>query len=277
MTLHELLRRTASRLLPVSGEDAPAEARELVSFALGRRIGFADAELEPDAGVLDRLETAIERRLDHEPLQYVIGEWDLMGLTFAVSPAVLIPRQDTETLVIEAERLINERSYASLLDLCTGSGCIGLSLAARTGIAAVLSDISDEALSVARENAARLAPGTECVKSDLFAALKGRCFDIITVNPPYIPSAVIETLSTEVRREPRLALDGGADGLAIYRRIAGEYPEHLNPGGALVMEIGFDQGESVPALFRGHGEVSVTYDLGGNPRAVTVIPGIPKG
>lgn len=277
MTLRELLSDTASRLRPAAGEDAPTEARELCSFVLGKRLGFADAELEPDRKALETLEALINRRLAHEPLQYLIGEWDLMGLTFRVTPAVLIPRQETETVVIEAERLINERSYASLLDLCTGSGCIGLSLAVRTGVAAVLSDISDEALSVARENAARLAPGTECVKSDLFAALKGRRFDIITVNPPYIPSAVIETLSAEVRREPRLALDGGEDGLAIYRRIAGEYPEHLNPGGALVMEIGFDQGESVPALFRGHGEVSVTYDLGGNPRAVTVIPGIPKG
>ena len=194
-----------------------------------------------------------------------------MGLTFAVDPSVLIPRQDTETVVLQAEELIKSRGYRTLLDLCTGSGCIGITLAVRTGVHAVLADISRSALDIAGKNA--LAHGADCelAQSDLFAAFGGRRFDIITCNPPYIPTKVIGTLSPEVRREPLLALDGGEDGLSFYRRIAAEAGAHLTPGGALVMEIGFDQGASVPALFEQLGEVNVYQDLSGNARAVSVL------
>ncbi|MBR6007241.1 MAG: peptide chain release factor N(5)-glutamine methyltransferase [Clostridia bacterium] len=269
MTLREILIRTAERLRPVSGDDANAEARELVSFALGRRIGFSDKELTLGGDRAEKLESCIERRLAHEPLQYIIGEWDLMGLTFSVTPDVLIPRQDTETLCEIAEKLIRERGYKRLLDLCTGSGCIGLAVGKRTGAAVTLADISAEALAVAKTNAAALGVPARLVQSDLFSAFGGEEFDIITVNPPYIPSAVIETLSPEVQREPRLALDGGADGLALYRRIREDFASHLAPGGTLLMEIGFDQGESVPALFAGTGEITLIRDDGGRDRVVT--------
>lgn len=272
MTLRELLADTAKKLFPVSGESAPAEARELVSFVLGRRIGFSDGAIEADEGLIKTLGGLIERRLAHEPLQYVIGEWDLMGLTFAVTPDVLIPRQDTETLCVVAEEFIRERGCRRLLDLCTGSGCIGVALAVRTGIEATLADISEEALAVAAENAKRHGIPAAIVKSDLFSAFPGEKFDIITVNPPYIPSGVVETLSPEVRREPRLALDGGEDGLGFYRRIAGEYAAHLSENGVLVTEIGFDQGECVPALFAKNAEVRLVSDDSGNPRVVTAEP-----
>lgn len=271
MTLRELLRETQRRLLPVSGEDAAAEARELVSFALGRRVGFRDGEAVLTAEQAEKLENAVARRLSHEPLQYVIGEWDLMGLTFSVSPEVLIPRQDTETLVIEAERLIAERGYKTLLDICTGSGCVGISLAKRTGVRTAISDISAGALAVAARNAQALGADCEIVRSDLFGTFTGRRFDIITANPPYIPTETVKTLSEEVRREPVLALDGGADGLDIYRRIARELPAYLAPGGAFAAEIGCDQGERVTELFSPLGSVRLTKDYGGRDRVVTVI------
>ena len=277
MTLREILAETAEKLRPVSGDDANAEARELVSFAIGKRIGFSDKALEFGAEQRKTLDGLTERRLRREPLQYIIGEWDLMGLTFRVSPAVLIPRQDTETLCVTAEELIRKNGYKHLLDLCTGSGCIGLSLAKRTGIGTCLSDISEEALSVAEQNAKELGVTAKTVKSDLFSAFADERFDIITVNPPYIPSAVIDGLAPEVQREPRLALDGGDDGLTVYRRLAAEYAEHLSEGGALVMEIGYDQGESVPALFGENAEVRLILDDNDKPRVVTVKPnGIKK-
>lgn len=277
MTLREILAETAEKLRPVSGDDANAEARELVSFAIGKRIGFSDKALEFGAEQRKTLDGLTERRLRREPLQYIIGEWDLMGLTFRVSPAVLIPRQDTETLCVTAEELIRKNGYKHLLDLCTGSGCIGLSLAKRTGIGTCLSDISEEALSVAEQNAKELGVTAKTVKSDLFSAFADERFDIITVNPPYIPSAVIDGLAPEVQREPRLALDGGEDGLTVYRRLAAEYAEHLSEGGALVMEIGYDQGESVPALFGENAEVRLILDDNDKPRVVTVKPnGIKK-
>ena len=270
MRLRRLLAETAEMLAPVSGEDAACDARELVSFVLGKKAGLSDAEVGLSSEMRERLDALIQRRLAHEPLQYIIGEWDLMGLTFRVDPSVLIPRADTETVVLAAEELIKERAYRSLLDLCTGSGCIGISLAVRTGIKTVLADISEEALAVARDNAAAHGADCETVKSDMFAALNGRRFDIITCNPPYVPAAVIETLAEEVRREPRLALDGGEDGLRFYRALAEKAPFSLNPGGALVMEIGFDQAESVKALFGPLGEVNIIKDLSGNFRAAVL-------
>ncbi|MBR4435692.1 MAG: peptide chain release factor N(5)-glutamine methyltransferase [Clostridia bacterium] len=272
MTVQEALEWAKKALESVSGEDASADARELVSFALQRRVrgadGFALLTIEQEK----TLDAAIRKRLEREPLQYVIGEWDFMGLTFAVSPDVLIPRQDTETLAEEAERLIAERGYKTLLDICTGSGCIGVSLQRRTGIRATLSDISEKALAVARDNAERLGADCETVKSDLFEAFGGRKFDLITANPPYIPSEIVKTLSDEVKKEPLLALDGGEDGLDLYRRIGQSFAEHLNEGGALLMEIGFDQGESVHALFAAaEGRtVRLLKDLANNNRVVSV-------
>jgi release factor glutamine methyltransferase len=135
----------------------------------------------------------------------------------------------------------------------------------------VLSDISAEALEVAAQNSLVLGADCEVVQSDLFAAFPDRRFDIVTANPPYIPTEAVKALSEEVRREPALALDGGADGLDFYRRIAREIAAHLDPGGAFVTEIGYDQGESVPELFKALGAVKLTKDDGGRDRVVTVI------
>ena len=183
----------------------------------------------------------------------------------------------TEKIYALAAELADLKGSETVWDLYCGIGTIGLSLAKRTGIGTCLSDISEEALSVAEQNAKELGVTAKTVKSDLFSAFADERFDIITVNPPYIPSAVIDGLAPEVQREPRLALDGGEDGLTVYRRLAAEYAEHLSEGGALVMEIGYDQGESVPALFGENAEVRLILDDNDKPRVVTVKPnGIKK-
>ena len=272
MTVREALAWAKKTLESVSGEDCAVDARELVSFAIGKRVRGAGENAEITEAQQKLLENAVKRRLAHEPLQYIIGEWDFMGLTFKVSPDVLIPRQDTETLAEEAERLIRKRGYKTLLDVCTGSGCIGISLQKRTGIETALSDISPKAAAIAKTNAEINGASCRIEQGDLFEAFFGEKFDIITINPPYIPTDTVQTLAKEVKREPMLALDGGADGLDLYRRIAESFAEHLNEGGTLLLEIGFDQGESVPVLFRGAEGISVKVlkDLCGLDRVVSV-------
>ena len=186
----------------------------------------------------------LARRLAGEPLQYILGEWELMGLPFRVDARALIPRQDTETLVEAALGLIKERGYRTVLDLCCGTGCIGISLAALSGAAVTLADISADALALARENAEKNGVCARVTETNLFSNIK-RSFDLIACNPPYLSDADMAALQREVRFEPALALYGGADGLDFYRRIRTEYAAHLNPGGALLLEVGFGQAAAV--------------------------------
>lgn len=250
--------------------EADFEARQLLAFAVGTEKFRPDQySMTLSFEQLERLTSAVSKRLKHFPLQYIVGKWDFMGLPFKVDENVLIPRPDTETLCEEAEKLIRERGYRTLLDICTGSGCIGISLAYRNGISATLSDISEESLAIARVNAELNSVRCKILQSDLFSKVGGK-FDIITANPPYIRTSVMEELQTEVKYEPRLALHGGEDGLDFYRRISETFMEHLNPGGALIMEIGFDQGENIEKLFSSLGKVKVLKDLCGQDRVVTV-------
>ncbi len=212
----------------------------------------------------------IDRRANHEPLQHITGEQDFMGLTFKVNEHVLIPRQDTETLVEEALKVIPDDGY--ILDLCTGSGCVIISLAALSNaVKCVGVDISEMALEVAKKNGSRLVGDrVSFFESDLWSNITEK-YDVITSNPPYIRTSDIEELSIEVKdHEPRLALDGAADGLYFYRQIVGRAADYLNLGGWLLVEIGFDQGADVQALFEeaGFKEVQVIKDLAGNNRVV---------
>ncbi len=214
-------------------------------------------------------EGLIRRRGDHVPLQYLTGTQEFMGFSFQVSPAVLIPRQDTERLV---EIVLPLCGGKSVLDLCTGSGCIAISLA-KLGHpeCMVASDISEAALQVAGENARRLDASVIFVQSDLYGSITG-IYDVIVSNPPYIMSGVLGTLMPEVRaHEPEIALDGGKDGLALYRRITGGAAGRLRIGGILAVEIGFDQRDAVTGLFRESGFTHVTCykDLCGLDRVVT--------
>lgn len=224
-----------------------------------------------------RLESLLKMRQRRIPVQQITGESWFMGYPFFVNEHVLIPRMDTEILAEQAvleltARHKQEDKLLSVLDVCTGSGCILLSLVKECPyIRGVGLDISAEALAVAEENKKRLAAEAEFVQSDLFARVSGR-FSLIVSNPPYIASDVIEGLMPEVRdHEPRLALDGGGDGLSFYRRIVKDAGDYLEEKGCLMLEIGYDQGEAVQKLMEkaGFSDVRIVKDLAGMDRVVT--------
>lgn len=264
--LAQALNECAAALRPAAGEAAPYEARLLIAAALGvdRLRPPYDGPFDPEAEAA--LHALIARRLSGEPLQYILGEWEFMGFPFYVGPEALIPRQDTETLC-EAVRKRRPRGQGlKLLDLCCGTGCIGLSLAKLCGFAPTLADVSPACLALARRNAERLGVEARFAQGDLWDALApGEAFDLICANPPYIARAELASLQAEVLHEPALALDGGPDGLAFYRRIAAGYAARLAPGGLLALEIGFDQGEEVAALFPGS---KCIQDLCGQNRVI---------
>ena len=214
-------------------------------------------------------EIAVQKRAEHIPLQYIIGEQEFMGLRFKVNSNVLIPRQDTETLVEQVLKIV--KPGMKVLDLCTGSGCVLISVLKNAPeLTGMGSDISKTALLVAKENAKLHEVDAEWVRSDLFDNIT-ETFDVIMANPPYISTGEILSLMPEVRDfEPENALDGGADGLDFYRKIAGQVKDYLNPGGYVYMEIGYDQGEAVSELMRNAGftEVEVIKDLARNDRVV---------
>jgi release factor glutamine methyltransferase len=214
----------------------------------------------------------IKRRLGGEPVAYLLGEHEFWGLSLYVDNHVLVPRPDTETVIEVARTIRTDRSApCTVLDLCTGSGAIALGLAKELPAARVIgTDVSAEAVAIARKNVERnaFADRIEIRHGDLFAPVAGETFDLIASNPPYIATAVIATLSAEVRREPILALDGGRDGLAFYDRICAGAAAHLNAGGALVLEHGFDQADAVRARLEraGFTDVTLVHDLGKQPR-----------
>lgn len=214
------------------------------------------------AALMPRLEELVSRRKSGEPLQYILGKWEFMGLPFYTRPCALIPRQDTETLCEEALAIGGK----TLLDLCCGTGCIGVSLAKLGGFEVTFGDISRGCIDLARENAALNGVSGSFVLTDMFGNISGS-YDMICVNPPYIPTSDLALLQAEVKREPALALDGGADGLDFYRRISRDYAAHLNPGGALLMEVGAGQAEDVAAMFPNAGRIE---DICGIERVVTV-------
>ncbi len=234
---------------------------------------------------LEELEAFLQKRAANVPLQYLLGETEFMSLTFKVSPAVLIPRQDTEILVEKCIELLRDRIKLSneensiirsvrVLDMCTGSGCIAVSIAHYCPESRVVAcDVSRSALEVAKINSERtgLQNRLEFRCGDLFEVLDGEeRFELIVSNPPYIETETVSGLQTEVRdHEPYIALDGGADGLDFYRKIAAEAPKFLIRGGHLAFEIGYNQAESVSRLMEKYfEEITVLKDLGGNDRVV---------
>ena len=272
--------REGKEQLELSGvPDADLDAWYLLEFVTG--ISKARYYGNPEAGMEEeevlRYRDVIRQRAERIPLQQITGEQEFMGFSFQVNEHVLIPRQDTETLVEEALGVLKPKM--EILDLCTGSGCILLSLlklGEKQGIAGLKgtgADISREALKVAEENGRRLEiPGDQLawVRGDLFEKLEGP-FDLLVSNPPYIPSGELSGLQEEVRlHDPALALDGHEDGLYFYRRIAAEAGKYLRDGAFLMLEIGWDQGEAVRGLLEaaGYQEVEVKKDLSGNDRVV---------
>lgn len=271
MTWGQLLEQGKGRLQGAGIEEASLDAWYLMEYVTGMRR--ADFFLRQEETVLPNnlkvyLEL-VERRRQHIPLQHLTGRQEFMGLEFLVDSRVLVPRQETELLV---EKLLPLVEGKRILDLCTGSGCIAVSLSALGAPMSVDAiDLSEEALQLARENAERLQVEVEFFQSNLFQRIHGK-YDVIVSNPPYIATAVVKTLMPEVREhEPVMALDGGMDGLTFYRQIAEEAGEHLYPGGMVWVEIGYDQGESVRRLFREQGfqHVECYRDFSGKDRIIS--------
>lgn len=255
--------------------EAKLDARLILEYACqtDHSVLFAHPEREISEKEYDNYIGLIERRAKREPVAYILGNWDFMGLNFKVNSNVLIPEQDTEVLVEEAMRYTEDGF--KVLDLCTGSGCIALSLLNYTNdTRAVCTDISGEALDVAKENAEslRLSDRVTFVKTDLFPGEDMGKFDIIVSNPPYIATKVIDTLAPEVKDyEPRLALDGSEDGLLFYRRIVDSVHKYLFSSGYLFLEIGYDQGKALTDMLKENGhfhDIEVIRDYAGNDRVV---------
>lgn len=284
LTLDLLLAEGVKVLAEAGIEEATLDARyllfevfhtDMTHFLLDRGRGISE-----DDQVLDQVKQyrlMIEKRSQRIPLQHITGSREFMGLEFYVNEHVLIPRQDTETL---AELILKDYKGRKpvILDMCTGSGCIAISLSKIGGfddVAAV--DLSKEALKVAKRNAdVLLGPGRiTLIESDLFQAIEPKSrFDIIVSNPPYIPTEIIKELQPEVRNfEPMLALDGREDGLFFYRQLVSEGRRFLNPGGSIYFEIGYDQAESVSALLEdaGFAEIRVVKDAAGLDRVVCAV------
>ena len=265
---------TTQRFTEAGIAGARLEAQLLLAHVLGcSRVQLYTGFDKPLAeGELAGYRALIKRRLGGEPVAYLLGEHEFWGLPLHVDASVLVPRPDTETVIEVARAVIADRAApCRLLDLCTGSGAIALGLAKELPAATVIAtDISAEAVAIATKNAERnkLSDRITVRHGDLFAPVAGETFDLIASNPPYIATAVLATLSAEVRREPVLALDGGADGLVFYDRICREAASYLVPGGALVVEHGFDQAETVRERFERAGFTGITlvHDLGKNPR-----------
>lgn len=287
-----------TRLLVKEGEyrlakafcmDAKIDAEELYCFLTGmdKVALFLRANEEVDPETEKKYFELIARRAERIPLQHITGTQEFMGHTFKVSPDVLIPRQDTETLVEEAARTIQNTPKEKLtfmeklrgvkewevLDLCCGSGAIGISLAKIcSNIKVTASDISSAAIKVATENADNLRAKIKFVEGDMFAPHAGKKFDMIVSNPPYIRTAMISILQEEVKtHEPLGALDGGRDGLEFYRIIVDQAADYLKPGGFLMLEIGHDQGEDLRKMLKDDGRYTpaeVIKDLPGKDRVV---------
>lgn len=236
-------------------------------------VRYEDVPAEPDRSAFREL---IKRRLDGLPVAYLVGSREFYLLEFDVTPAVLVPRPETETLVAEALKLLKPLAAPRVLDLCTGSGCIGISVAhQKTDARVTATDVSPDALDVAKKNARKhgVEPRMHFRQGDLFAALpSGSLFDMILSNPPYIAPGELAALAPDVREhEPRLALDGGPDGLAFYRRIAADAEKHLSPGGFLILEIGSTQDDAVRAILGERPDLEVgrtLKDNAGLPRVV---------
>ena len=276
MTYRECYEQGCRTLQAAGIEEAALDARLLLEAVCGTDrndlLVHGEQPVAPEAE--EKYLNWIRQRAEHIPLQQLTGEQGFMGLTFSVNEHVLIPRQDTEILVEEVLKELHDGMR--VLDMCTGSGCILLSLLHYSNDCEGLGvDLSAEALEVAGRNVLKVltpekAEHAHFLQSDLFEKVEGK-FEIIVSNPPYIASAEVEKLMPEVRdHEPRMALDGTEDGLHFYRRIIKEAGKHLVNSGMLFFEIGYDQGQAVSELMRtqGYREVQVVQDYAGLDRVV---------
>lgn len=271
-TFREALTQITEELSEAGVPDASSDARILLEEDSGLDYSHLLMQMNEQLPeeTAEKLRGHVAQRKKRIPLQQIIGYTEFMGLKFYVNEHVLCPRQDTEVLVEEALKKI--KPGMKVLDLCTGSGCIAVSLA-KLGFADVTAtDISEDALAIARRNSQENGVDVHFFKGDLYDALPEQIrYDMIVSNPPYIPTSVINTLEPEVRdHEPGIALDGTADGLAFYRRIISDSGNYLKEGGHLLFEIGYDQGTAVSELLRNNAyeDIHVIKDYSRNDRVV---------
>jgi release factor glutamine methyltransferase len=283
------LAEVRTRLTAAGCPDAAFDARELVRLALGDRGGRDPRwdETPLTAAEAARLEVLCARREAREPLQYLCGEWPFLNFTLAVGPGVLCPRADSEVVAEAAAELLRGVAAPRVLDLCAGTGCLGLGVKMFCPDAQVTSlEKSPEAFAYLEQNAAQAlaplgiaAPAVTPVRGDLFTywqILPERALDLILSNPPYLTAQEMRTLQPEVAQEPAMALEAGEDGLVFYRAIAAHYRRALRPGGALALEIGWQQAAAVEELLRAAGweQIETRKDYGGNDRCVLARRGV---
>lgn len=278
ITYNDLYLDIRRQLRAADSGDPTLEARELVAFACGktREELLRDSRLYVTPEVEDRVRALVQRHLDGEPTAYLIGEWEFYGLPLDISRDVLIPRPDTEVLAGLAIDFVRKQGECRVLDLCAGSGCVGLAVASQCpGSRVVLGELSEGALRVCRQNIRRngLSGRVVPMQMDALAAPPAQLgeFRCLVSNPPYIPAGDIPGLDPSVRDyEPHMALDGGADGLDFYRNLAKEWKNALTVGGKLFLEVGIGQADDVLRLLRaqGFGDLEITKDLNGIPRVV---------
>lgn len=268
------LAAATARLTEAGCEDAAFDARCLLEDLGGLPRGHAADDTLLTAPQQSALDTALAQRAEGRPLQYILGEWDFLSLTLKVGEGVLIPRPDTELLCEVAAEQLRGKSAPRVLDLCAGSGCVGLGVASLHPDAVVTEvELSDTALGYLKENVLRYPDYAVTLRQANvltdFDAFDGP-YDAILSNPPYIPTADLPTLQKEVQREPQMALDGDADGLKFYRTIAEHWCDKLSPDGFVAVEVGIGQAEDVAALFAAQGleNTGIYPDLAGIPRVV---------
>ncbi len=282
-TVTEVLREAVAMLKGSS--DTPILDAELIFIEVFQRFGgsidkikiITNGGLVVDNEITKEFLSEIQKRKMGTPVQYITQKQEFMGLELFVRPGVLIPRPDTEIIVEEAINALKEKGELRIIDMCTGSGAIAVSLAYYMKDSYIYAvDISDTAIECGRKNIEShgLGDRIELIKSDLFSSLSSdnhKMLDAIVSNPPYIPSADIEELETNVKDyEPRLALDGGEDGLSFYRQIIASSRQHLKPDGMLFLEIGYNQGEAVKSILKEnkYTNIKITKDLAGLDRCV---------
>ena len=276
MKPRELISQTTARFRAEGIPDPENDAALLLSSltgvsALKLRLD-TDSELDP--GIVSAYLDLSSKRMKRIPLQYLVGEVSFYTRLFEVDSRVLIPRSETELLCEWALEIIRDKPSPHILDLCCGSGCIGLTLKAEKQDAVVtLSDISPDALNVSAINAVRFSLDVSIRYSDLLDSFGGSSFDLIVSNPPYIPSVDCDRLQPEVMNEPRLALDGGPDGCDLYRRIIDSADTALAPGGFLLMELGINEADFVSDLLADHGfrEIIIRKDYAGIDRMICAV------
>ena len=278
ITYNDLYLDIRRRLRAADSGDPTLEARELVAFACGKTKEelLRDSRLYVTPEVEARVRALVQRHLDGEPTAYLIGEWEFYGLPLDISRDVLIPRPDTEVLAGLAIDFVKTQGACRVLDLCAGSGCIGLAVASQCPESrVVLGELSEGALRICRQNIRRngLSGRVVPMQMDALAPPPAQLgeFRCLVSNPPYIPAGDIPGLDPSVRDyEPHMALDGGADGLDFYRNLAGEWKNALTVGGKIFLEVGIGQADDVLRLLRaqGFGDLEITKDLNGIPRVV---------